>query len=170
MYQFIYYMPKLKHTAVTCAVPTKNNKITSVTKIVDIRKSSDDYNSNKINNFWDCHCKFHLRNNMMHRLQWMALVHPNYGLPQQLIFTILACTGVPRGYEVTCCKLEVMRSNPTWVYLCPMSCSGCGATRGIVVVGMDPWIPWHVSTSPAPVVDCPSYKKKIISFILKGCF
>ena len=44
-------MAKLKHTAVTSAVPTKNNKITSVTKIVDIRKAMDDYNSNKINNF-----------------------------------------------------------------------------------------------------------------------
>ena len=51
MYQLIYYMPKLKHIAVTCAVPTKNNKITSVTKIVDSRKARDDYNSNKINNF-----------------------------------------------------------------------------------------------------------------------
>ena len=41
-----------------------------------------------------------------------------------------------RCYEVTCCKLEVMRSNPTWVYLCPMSCEGFGAPRGIVVAGM----------------------------------
>ena len=160
MYQLIYYVPKLKHTAVTCAVPTKNNKITSVTKIVDIRKARDDYNSNKINNFWDCHCKFHLRNNMMHSLQWMALVHPNYGLPQQLIFTISACTGVAHWrfscYEITCCKLEVTSSNLTRIYLCPMSCGGCGAPRSIVVARMDPWTPCHTSTSPTPVVDSPS--------------
>ena len=28
--------------------------------------------------------------------------------------------------------------NPTRVYLCPMSCGGCGAPRVIVVAGMDP--------------------------------
>ena len=32
-----------------------------------------------------------------------------------------------------------MSSNPTWIYLCPISCSGCGEPRGIVVTGMDPW-------------------------------
>ena len=44
-------------------------------------------------------------------------------------------------YEVTCCKLEVMRSNPTRVYLCPMSCEGCGEPRGIVVAGMGLQLP-----------------------------
>ena len=101
---------------------------------------------------------------MMHSLQWMALVHPNYGLPQQLIFTILAYMGVTHWwfscYEVTCCKLEVTSSNPTRIYLCPMSCGGCGAPRGIVVTGMDPWTPCHASTSPAPVADSPSYQRR----------
>ena len=63
-------------------------------------------------------------------------------------------------YEVTFCKLEVTRSNPTRVYLCPMSCGGCGAPRGIVVAGMDPWTACHVSTTPTLVVNSPSYKKK----------
>ena len=65
-------------------------------------------------------------------------------------------------YEVTCCKLDVTRSNPTRVYLCPMSCGECGEPRGIVVAGMDPWTPCHASTSPAPVADSPSKKKLII--------
>ena len=39
-------------------------------------------------------------------------------------------------YEVTCCKLEVTRSNLTQVYLCTMPCEGCGKPRGIVVAGM----------------------------------
>ena len=69
--------------------------------------------------------------------------------------------GVPHWrfscYEVTCCKLELTRSNPTRVYLCPMSGEWCGETRGIVVEGMDPWTPCHVSTDPTPVVDSPSY-------------
>ena len=34
------------------------------------------------------------------------------------------------------------------------------APRGIVVAGLDTWTPCHASTSPSPVVDSPSYKKK----------
>jgi len=57
--------------------------------------------------------------------------------------------------------MEVTRSNPTWVTCVPCLAGGCGAPRGIVVVGMDPWIPCHASTSSTPVVDSPSYKKKV---------
>ena len=76
---------------------------------------------------------------------------------------IITYTGVAHCrfscYEVTCCKLEVTSSNPTRIYLCPMSCGGCGAPRGIVVAGMDPWTPCHMSTILAPIVNSPSYKK-----------
>ena len=60
-------------------------------------------------------------------------------------------------YEVTCCKLEVTSSNPTRVYVCRVSCKGCGEPRGIVVAGMDPWTPFHASTNPTLVFNSPSY-------------
>ena len=41
-----------------------------------------------------------------------------------------------------------------------MYCEGFGAPRLIVVAGMDPWTPCHMSTSPAPVVDSPTKKQK----------
>ena len=39
------------------------------------------------------------------------------------------------------------------------------APRVIVVAGMDPWTPCHASTSPAPVADSPSQKKKTLFFL-----
>ena len=57
--------------------------------------------------------------------------------------------------------------NPTQVYMYPMSCGGCGEPRVIVVVGMDPWTPFHASTSLAPVVDSPSQKKNYNFFTIE---
>ena len=37
------------------------------------------------------------------------------------------------------------------------------APRGIVVARLDPWTPFHVSTSLSPVVDSPSYIKKKVT-------
>ena len=56
---------------------------------------------------------------------------------------------------------EVTSSNHTQAYPCPMLAGGCGAPRGIVVVGMDSWTPCNASRSPSQVVDSLSYKKRI---------
>ena len=45
---------------------------------------------------------------------------------------------------------EVTSSNHTWDYMSPMLVGGCGAPRGIVVAGKDPWSLCHASTSPVP--------------------
>ena len=45
---------------------------------------------------------------------------------------------------------EVTSSNHTSSYPCPMLTSCCTTPRGIVVAGMDPWTPCHVSTILVP--------------------
>ena len=48
-------------------------------------------------------------------------------------------------------------------------CHGSGpmdAPRAIVVVVLDLWTPCHVSTSPSPVVDSPSYKKNTMIVLM----
>ena len=64
---------------------------------------------------------------------------------------------------------EVTSSIHTWDYTCPMLARICGAPRGIVVAGMDPWTPCNVSNSPSKVVDSPSYKKKGLHVPDDGC-